>query len=140
LRRPEFGYEPPAHSGDARPAVILWYRVYAATLALVYLAFLAVVVVGAFGPTAVAEDPAMRVTAPSAGAEAFTLVMLLLSLFLFLFFAVATFVPLKPWGWSVAIVAIGIGLMGGCTIFACVPLLVYWLKPVTKAAFGRLPI
>lgn len=130
------GYEPPESSGDAQPAVIFWYRLYAGTLALAYLGCLAFMLFLVFGVTreAVVYDPHATTR------QIVDLVVILLSLFLGVFFAIATFVPRRPWGWSVGVCAIGIGLLGGVTLPFSVPLLVFWLKPVTKAAFGRLPI
>ncbi len=47
--------------------------------------------------------------------------------------------PRKPWVWIYNIVIIAIGLTSCCCIPACVPLLIYWLKPETKVWFGREP-
>lgn len=47
------------------------------------------------------------------------------------------FLPRKPWAWTYGVVAICAGTTCGCWIAASVPLLVYWLKPETKAYFGR---
>lgn len=53
-------------------------------------------------------------------------------------YAASAFVPRKPWGWSVALVAIAFGVPS-VTIVVALPLLVGWMKPTTKAAFGRMP-
>ena len=52
-------------------------------------------------------------------------------------YAVAAFVPYKPWAWTFGLVAICLGL-SSCMALAAVPLLIFWMKPETKAAFGRL--
>jgi hypothetical protein len=49
----------------------------------------------------------------------------------------AAMVPYKPWGWTVGLLVIGAGL-ASCMVLFAIPLLVFWLKPETKAAFGRL--
>lgn len=108
-------YEPPVHARDARPVVIRLYRVYAAAMALLSLAFLGL--------------------AAARGFDAIALV--LASAPLVLLFAVATFAPFKPWGSTVGLVAIGLGLAGVTVIFAA-PLLFFWFKPNVKAAFARL--
>lgn len=66
-------------------------------------------------------------------------IILVVSLLLAGLYTFAAIVPLRPWAWTVGIVAIAIGLTG-CTIVFALPLLLYWIKPVTKAAFGRPPI
>lgn len=126
-------YEPPEHEGDARPAVILWYRIYCAFTMLLSLGVLA------FGVTLarVTADPEVAVRPGAADTQLMVLLLLLLSVALILFYAVATFVPYRPWGWTVGIIAIGLGLSSAMIVFA-IPLLVYWLRPLTRAAFGRL--
>jgi hypothetical protein len=106
-------YEPPAFARDARPAVIRWYRFYAAMMALVSLGG---AVAFSINDHVVAGGVAVAVGA---------------------FFGIATFVPFRPWGWTMGLVAIGLGLAGGTALFA-IPLLVFWVKPTAKAAFARL--
>jgi hypothetical protein len=106
-------YEPPATRRDARPAVILWFRVYAAVMAIAYLG------IAAFG-VAAQSSVVVGVGAVLAVLHAF-----------------AAFVPFKPWGWTVAIVAIAFGAASVAVFFA-IPLLVHWIRPTTKAAFARL--
>jgi hypothetical protein len=107
-------YEPPAPYRDARPAVIVWFRVYAATMTLLSLALLAFVVMSAASLLLCAGFAAV------AG-----------------LYGVATFVPFRPWGWTLGLVAIAFGLAGGGAMFA-IPLLMFWFKPQVKAAFARL--
>ena len=52
-------------------------------------------------------------------------------------FAVPMFLPRKSWNWIVGIVFIAFGMTSCCFIPAVVPLLIYWMKPETKAYFGR---
>ena len=113
-------YQPPRYARDARPAVIFWYRVYAVMMAVLSLAI--GMVVGAFVSSDVplAATVAMLACAP-----------------LSVLFAVAAFVPFKPWGWTLGLVAITLGVSSLAVIFA-VPLLFLWFKPTVKAAFARL--
>jgi hypothetical protein len=111
-------YEPPAAQRDARPAVIGWYRAYAAFMAALYLAL-------------------ALALALAAGALTGSSLILALALALALLYAVAACVPRTPWGWTVALVAIAVGVASGAFVLA-VPLLVHWYKPLTKAAFARL--
>jgi hypothetical protein len=84
-----------------------------------------------------ATRPEVALDANAAGAPLVAIVLALLAAALVALYGVATFVPFKPWGWSVGLVAIALGLAGGGAIFA-IPLLVFWLKPQVKAAFARL--
>jgi hypothetical protein len=115
---------PDSYGRDARPRVILWFRVYAAVMMLASLAMLGLALMGYE-----ATRPEVAIEANAAGAPLVAVVLVLLSVALVALYGVATFVPLKPWGWTV-------GLAGGSVIFA-VPLLVHWLRPQVKAAFAR---
>ncbi len=121
-------YEPPAeHRG--RPAVILWFRAYAVLSLLVYGGFLLLW---------------HWLMPPAQGGHLFrphpiwlSPVVTTVALALASLFAVGALVPHKPWGWQVGLVAVALGLVS-CTAVFAFPLLVFWLKPETKAAFGRL--
>ena len=116
-------YQPPASARDARPAVILWFRVYAASMTLLSLSLLVLAVTSKLG---------------RAEADAMTLLSLVaIALVLAVIYGVATVVPFKPWGWTWALLAIALGVASGGALFA-VPLLVFWFKPQVKAAFARL--
>ena len=122
-----FGYYDPPPSQRGRPAVITWYRVYASCTLLLYM-----LVVGAWIFVSSAE--------PGTHGPEQALVLLGIGLLILVFgafYAVAAMVPFKPWGWTVGLIAICLGL-SSCLVVAAVPLLVYWMKPETKAAFGRL--
>ncbi len=125
MQQEPFGYgpyEPPIeHRG--RPAVILWYRTYAAIAALAYGAGLA-----GWGWMTFAGREGVIPPPGVVGVVAAVLAA---------FFAVATLVPHRPWGWTVGLVAIALGLVS-CAGLLAIPLLVFWVKPETKAAFRRL--
>jgi hypothetical protein len=126
-----FGYEPPRDSGS-RPVVILFYRAYAAMTVVMY-----VLGVAFFGLRQFIAPLHARATGmPPIIVATFFAVGLVILLF-GAFFAVAAMVPFKPWGWTVGLVAICLGL-SSCLVVFSVPLLIYWMKPETKAAFGRL--
>jgi hypothetical protein len=129
-------YAPPgpdSYGRDARPAVILWFRIYAAVMTLASLGLLALAMLAGAAATRpeVALDPA------AANAPLVAIVLALIAGALVVLYGVATFVPFKPWGWTLGLFAIALGLLGGSAIFA-IPLLVFWLKPQVKAAFARL--
>lgn len=109
-------YRPPETRADARPSVILWFRVYAATMTLVFTG----VVASGFFLSPAGGPPPTLVAAPFV-----------------LLFGTATFVPLKPWAWTFGLIAIACGLPS-CTCLAAFPLLLRWNRPEVKAAFARL--
>ena len=128
-----FGYYEPPPSRRGRPAVITWFRVYAATTLVLYLGFFVLwQLLTPAGP-----NDAARELHPTPGGVV-TVAVLGLAVFGFAaLYAVAAVVPYKPWGWTVGLIAICLGL-SSCLVVAAVPLLIYWMKPETKAAFGRL--
>ena len=129
-------YAPPgpdSYGRDARPAVIVWFRVYAALMTVTSLGLLGLALMTGYAAT----RPEVALNPNNADAPLFAIVFVLLAMALVVLYGIATFVPFKPWGWSVGLVAIGLGLAGGSAIFA-IPLLVFWLKPQVKAAFARL--
>ncbi len=126
-------YAAPISHRDARPVVILWFRVYAALMTLVSLGVLGLAVMMGYAAT----RPEVALDAGAASAPLVAIVLALLATALVVLYGTATFVPFKPWGWKLGVVAIGLGLMGGSAIFA-IPLLVFWLKPQVKAAFACL--
>ena len=121
-QKPGWGYgvyEPP-RTASAMPGVVLWYRVYALATAHFYVAASARLYVTHMHHGGVSSDALVFVLA-GGGA---------------LLHAAAAFLPLSPRGWWVGLAVIGLGLVFG--LFpAAIALLVYWNKPVTKAAFGR---
>jgi hypothetical protein len=52
-------------------------------------------------------------------------------------FLVALFLPAKPFNWIVGIVVIALGMTSCCLWPALIPMLIFWVKPETKAFFGR---
>jgi hypothetical protein len=116
----------------ARPKVVLWYKAYCGLLTLTYLAMtgLGVVLVFARNSLADAQNPPESL-----------LVAGLICAVLGLAFAApcgaALLLPPVPWTWIYHMVIICIGLTSMCCIPICVPLLIFWIKPETKAYFGR---
>lgn len=128
-------YAPPgpdSYGRDARPSVILWFRIYAAVMLIASLAILGLALMMGYAAT----QPEVALDPGAASAPIVAIVTTLLATALVVLYGVAMCVPFRPWGWSVGLVAIGLGLIGGSALFA-IPLLVYWLKPNVKAAFAR---
>jgi hypothetical protein len=115
-------YAPPAPTGG-RPPVIMWFRLYAFAMAVMYLGLFALFMF----------DPLFRA---SPGNPSIVLMRAALAL-VGCANGVASFIPHRPWAWTYGLVVIALGTVS-CVFIITIPLLVYWLKPVTKAAFGRL--
>ena len=54
-------------------------------------------------------------------------------------FAAPLFMPREKWVWIFDLVLICFGFTTCCLIPACIPLLIFWLKPEAKAWFNALP-
>jgi hypothetical protein len=107
-----------------------WYRVYCAVLALLYL-----VVIG-LGAALLVYQP----TTPQYSPQEIIIMgwaYAILGVIFFTLFAVALFLPPKPYNWIVGIVMMAIGMTSCCFIPFLIPLIIYWVKPETKAFFGR---
>ena len=54
---------------------------------------------------------------------------------------VASLLPLvlrpRPWLWTYDLVIICLGMTSACFLPACIPLLIFWLKPGMKSYFGK---
>jgi hypothetical protein len=108
-----------------RPAVVTWYYVYCAGMALLYAAVATMfVLLLSWGNVSGTED------------EIPFIAMAVVCVPLLLVYASAPLLPRRPWVWIYHLVLICIGL-SGITFVASLPLLIYWLKPEAKAWFGR---
>lgn len=110
-------YARPA-SADATPRAIFAFRVYAAAMALVSGAAMGL---GAW------KAPASDLRAPMLAAFGL----------LAIFYAGVIFVPRTPWGWTLALFAIALGVPSFAIVVA-LPLALAWRSPLVKAAFRRL--
>lgn len=135
-------YQPPtADPGHgswepARPAVVLWFRVYAGVMSAIYLATTA----GSFWLASWMADAGDRLNGSEAEELAGMGIMLfVISLACLIAFGVGLFMPARPWAWVYGIVLICIGLTSCLTMPAAIGLIIYWLKPEAKMYFGRDP-
>jgi hypothetical protein len=112
------------------PKPVFWFKVYTTVMGLIYLG------IAALGLIFLVVDPNKLETSPAEArifGAGFTLLGLVLAA---VFFLPLTRQP-RPWVWVYDLVLICIGLTSACLIPACVPLLIFWMKPETKAHFGR---
>jgi hypothetical protein len=96
------------------------FRVYCIAASLLYTAGMAASII---------------LSAPAHGSDMLRLTALT-SLFAAIH-ATAAFVPHKPWGWMFGLVVLCVDVPSWAMPMA-VPLLFFWRRPLTKAAFGRL--
>ncbi len=113
-----------------KPAVWNWYIAYCVAMALIYLAC------AAMGITLLAVDPQLLEMEPME-AKIQGAVLLAVGAVFTVPFAIAPLMPRKPWSWIYGLVLICIGLTSCCCMIASIPMLIYWLKPETKAFFGK---
>lgn len=114
------------------PAAVIWFKVYTGAMALMYVGCF----IGGLAMAFFAEEmPERDRTEIYIQGIVFAVMGLP--------FAIACTLPLilprKPWVWVYDIVIIVIGMTSCCCIPACVPLLIFWLKPETRAWFGKRP-
>ena len=117
---------------DARPPVWPWYVAYCVFMALVYLV-VAIIGVGLVF-IAFAEDATDR-------EELYTLVAMGvvyagLGLLMSLLYVAGPLLPRRKWAWVWGIVNIAIGLTSPCCMIVSIPLIIFWIKPETKAWYG----
>jgi len=114
------------------PPVVIWYKVYAGLMAVMYL----LVLVGGIALPLIAPEE-VDLDADDPPAWAVSLVVGCVSLPFAAAYVAAFFVPVKPWAWIYHLVLICIGFTSVCCMLASIPLLIFWLRPETKAYFGH---
>lgn len=120
------------------PGVVKWYRFYAAFLTAVYFILFAACMVGLYFGLRASPGFWREADMPPFLGYAYLVLFGLMSLVLGGGFLASFFIPRKSWAWTYHIVLICLGLSSACFIPICVPLLVFWLRPETKAYFGKL--
>ena len=107
-----------------------WYRIYTGVMAALYVAIagLGVVLMMMQPETGTRSEPQMMIMGAVYAA---------LGTIFFVVNLVAALLPPKPYNWIVGIVMIALGMTSCCLWPAVIPLLIYWVKPETKAFFGR---
>lgn len=113
------------------PPVYKWFVVYCVFMALLYMA------TAVMGIVFFSIEPDRDMSA--AEAKVLGSIMLVMGLVLFVPFAAAPFLPRKSWVWVLGLVLICLGLTSACCLPACIPLLIFWLKPEMKAFYERIP-
>lgn len=115
-------------NGMPKPAVWPWYVGFCVAMAV-----LAVFVAGLGLFFLIAPTAWMNM--PKHEAVVLGVVYLAGGAVLFLPYAVAPFLPCRPWHWVYGLVLICLSMTSCCCLPAAIPLLVFWIKPETKAWF-----
>lgn len=115
---------PPLFGRDT-PPVWRWYVAYVVLMALVYVGCVVTGLVLVF-------------SAEGDGNGTAGVLLTFLGVVLAGAFIAAPLLPRKPWAWTYHLVLICFSLSSACCMPVCVPLLIHWLKPRTKAFFGRI--
>ena len=134
-KSPEIHDEAAKLRDDAdRPAVLLWCKVYLGFMTGLYLvgAVVGVLLLAFAASLADPETDAMEFRIMGA-------VYGVLGVLFGIGFGIGLLVPRRRWGWIYTIVLICIGFTSCCTLPACIPLLIFWIKPETKMYFGMSP-
>lgn len=111
------------------PPVYKWFVAYCLFMALMYL------VLAVIGIVYLVIEPDRQMDPMEA--RIMGIVFLTLGLVFCVPYAAAPFLPRKSWVWVFGLVLICIGLTSACCLPACIPLLLFWLKPEMKEFYGR---
>lgn len=107
-----------------------WFRIYCIVMTLVYL------VLAGVGVYLFIVQPRMQDLSKNQVAIMGVAYMIVGGLLL-IPFAIAPFLPRRRWVWVFGLVLICLGLTSPCFLPFAIPLLIFWIKPQTKALFGR---
>ena len=121
----------PTENQEIAEKTFFWYRAYCVAMAFLALAFAGLGFFFVFVPL----EP--RRSGDAETMLAMGIFYAAVGLLMFFVFAAAALLPAKPYNWIVGIVIIALGFSSCCLWPACIPLLIYWVKPETQALFGR---
>lgn len=110
-----------------QPGVVIWFKVYCAVLCTLYLLVSAASVVLLFVKPDPPEDPALPIV--------LGLILFVVSIGLFVLCLIPIVAPPRSWVWLYGLIVICVGL-SSCFLPACIPLLIWWIKPETKNYYG----
>lgn len=113
-----------------QPPVVMWFKVYAAALALLY----ALCVIGGIALLIIPPDwlDSERGELVFPG-----IIFVVMGLPFCALFVAGIFLPPRPWVWIFDLVLIAIGFGSCCILPASIALLIFWIRPETRAYFGR---
>lgn len=112
-----------------RPAVWPWYVAFCAAMALMWL------ILVFLGLSFILTGPPNSDMSPDE-ARVMGLIFVVLGAALMAPYVAAPFLPRRRWAWVLGIVLIALSMTGTCCLPAAIPLLIFWVKPETKAFFN----
>lgn len=117
----------------ATPTVWYFYIVYCVLMALLYLLCLG----GGLAMIAFADEIAAQDPDPTSPTETLIIgsVLAVMGGALLLMYGIAPLLPKSKGAWIYGFVTIGLGMTSACTLPFCIALLIFWLRPETKAFF-----
>jgi hypothetical protein len=115
-----------------RPRVIGFFKIYALVLGLVYLLAGGLLYLVSQGQAAQAQAVPSAVRYARVG-------LIILCTALSLTFLAVPVLPRKPWVWGYGLACIVLGMTSFVVIPLALPLLLFWVKPETKAYFVPSP-
>lgn len=114
-----------------RPAVWVWYVAFCVAMAIMWLTLVFL------GLSFLLTGPPNREMS-SGDARVMGLIFIGLGAALMVPYVAAPFLPRRRWAWVLGVVLIVLSMTGTCCLPAAIPLLIFWVKPETKAFFdGR---
>lgn len=120
----------PEMTQEPKPKVITWFKVYASFLCFLYLAVAA-------GSLYLFRAEPSQLQMSATEARIMGVIFLAMGLALFAACLVPLVLSARPWLWTYDLVIICLGMTSACFLPACIPLLLFWLKPETKRWFGK---
>lgn len=112
------------------PKVLLWFKLYCGLMCLIYVAC-ALFSLTFFTMSEEFHD--MEATVAIIFGTGLLGLCLALLVCCFLPFVLKP----RPWVWIYNLIIICLGLTSACFLPICIPLLIFWIKPETRAFFGR---
>jgi hypothetical protein len=109
-----------------------WYYAYCAAMALLYLFCIGIGVAGIVFRSQLADHDHPPELLAFLG-----VLFAALGVVFMLAFGAAPFLPHRSWVWIYHLVLIAVGMTSACCLPVCIALLIFWIKPETRAYFGR---
>lgn len=111
------------------PEVVKWFKVYCGFMCLLYVGVAAASLIFFLVPPAELDMPA-------AGARFMGVIFLVIGFTLFVLFLLPFLVGRVRWMWGYGIALIAIGMTSACCVLACVPLLIFWVRPGVREYYA----
>ena len=122
--------EHPQAPVQMKAQVVMSFKIYCGFLCLLYLAVDAASLFFFLGNPAELEMSALEARLVGG-------LLLVVGLGLFIAYLLPLLLSPRSWLWTYDLVSIGLGVTSPCFLPACMPLMIFWIKPATKNHFGK---